>query len=394
MPPKKHSWLNGVILWSIISAAFIGPGTVTTAVKAGSQFRLGLLWAVVFSTAACIVLQEMAARITIASGKNFGQTIAFKFGKKYGLILQYITGGVVIAGCAAYEAGNILGAVSGLRLLTGVSLPLLTLFITTAAFLMLWFGRSSRLSSIMITLVLLMGIGFFIMAVAQPVTIVELTQSMLPSVPAGSELLIIGLIGTTIVPYNLFLGSGISHGQSIRTMRTGLAVSVTLGGLVTATILIAGTAVNQFSSFADLAASFRMHGSSYGAGALALGLFAAGFSSTVTAPYAAAVIAETVFDIKNKNTLRLFWILVLLTGFVFGMTDVRPVPVILAVQSLNGFILPLLVIILILVVNDVRIVGAEHRPGRWYNALLWLVFAIVLIIGLNNVYRAIIQAWG
>ncbi|MCB0548279.1 MAG: divalent metal cation transporter, partial [Phaeodactylibacter sp.] len=64
--------LSSVLFWSIISAAFIGPGTVTTAAKAGASFQLQLIWALAFSIFATIILQEAAARITLASGKNLG----------------------------------------------------------------------------------------------------------------------------------------------------------------------------------------------------------------------------------------------------------------------------------------------------------------------------------
>ena len=110
---KSPSKLSSIILWSVISAAFIGPGTVTTAVTAGSQFQTQLLWAVVFATIACIVLQEVSARIVIASGLNFGQALETKFGSKNGGWIKWIVAGPVLLGCAAYEAGNILGAVSG-----------------------------------------------------------------------------------------------------------------------------------------------------------------------------------------------------------------------------------------------------------------------------------------
>ena len=113
----KKNTLSSVILWSVISAAFIGPGTVTTAVTAGSQFKLNLLWAVTFSTIGCILLQEVSARITIASGLTFGESLIKKFGPSTGKMLQWLVGGSVIFGCAAYEAGNILGAVAGLHLL-------------------------------------------------------------------------------------------------------------------------------------------------------------------------------------------------------------------------------------------------------------------------------------
>ena len=70
----SKTW-RSVIIWSIISAAFIGPGSVTTAVAAGALYNLDLMWAVTFSIAACIALQEVAARLTIASGLNVGQAL-------------------------------------------------------------------------------------------------------------------------------------------------------------------------------------------------------------------------------------------------------------------------------------------------------------------------------
>src|SRR4051812_32937285 len=113
----KNKTISSVILWSVISAAFIGPGTVTTAASAGSMFQLDLLWAVVFATVGCIILQEVSGRLTIASGLTMGQALEIKYGKEKSQWLKFILGGPVVLGCAAYEAGNILGGVSGLNLI-------------------------------------------------------------------------------------------------------------------------------------------------------------------------------------------------------------------------------------------------------------------------------------
>ena len=73
-----------VLFWSVVSAAFIGPGTVTTATKAGAVFQFDLMWALMFSTFACLLLQEASARVTIYSIMNLGQAIAKQFeGKKW-----------------------------------------------------------------------------------------------------------------------------------------------------------------------------------------------------------------------------------------------------------------------------------------------------------------------
>ena len=382
------------MIWSIISAAFIGPGTVTTAVSAGSSFKLDLLWAVTFATLACIVLQEVAARIAIASGMNVGQTLTVKFGRRNGKFLKWLIGGSVIAGCAAYEAGNILGAVSGLNLLTGISGSILTTIVTVVSFVFLWRGSPGWISNLMMLLVVIMGISFLLVALRQELSAADvISASIRPVIPANGELLLLGLVGTTVVPYNIFLGSGISKGQTIPMMRVGIAISILIGGLITAFILIAGTAITDFSSFTNLYNDFEDKVGKGAAISLALGLFAAGFSSAITAPYASAVIVRTVFEAKEEKHIRAVWMAVLLTGFFIGLSGVRPIPVILVVQALNGLILPLLVIFLILVINDIKLIPAEFRHGLLYNVLLLIVLGAVTLISLNNVDKALISAF-
>jgi manganese transport protein len=389
----NRSRLSSVILWSVISAAFIGPGTVTTAVSAGSQFHLQLLWAVVFATIACIVLQEVSARITIASGLKLGQAMERKFGKQHGFWIKWMVGGSVVLGCAAYEAGNILGGTSGLLLLFDANGKIYTALLTLIAAAVLWSGRGKWISTIMTILVGTMGIAFFALALYGDFSFSDLLiSSVVPSIPAGSELLTLGLVGTTIVPYNLFLGSGISKGQTIPLMRLGLSISVLIGGLITAWILMAGTMVKGFTSFSELANEFQGKMGIIGTLALGIGLFAAGFSSAITSPYAASMIATSVFGAEKKSTVRLVWGAVLLTGFIFGISGVKPIPVILAVQALNGLILPLITAFLILIANDRALMPYSARHGTWYNIVLLAILGCVLLIGLNNVDKAVVSA--
>lgn len=378
----------------MISAAFIGPGTVTTAVAAGVQYQLNLLWAVSFATVGCFVLQEVSARITIASGISFGDTLIKKFGSSRGKQLQWLIGGAVILGCAAYEAGNILGAVSGMALMTGINSALLTIIICLAAAFILWWGGKQWIANIMTLLVLLMGIAFATLAAYQDVSPdAILKAAFVPTVPIGSEMILLGLVGTTIVPYNIFIGSGISKGQTIPLMRIGLAISILIGGLITAAILIAGVSISDFSSFEMLYQSIRTQVGTWGGVALALGLFAAGFSSAITSPYAASVVSSTVFGHQSKIAHRGIWLSVLLIGFAFGISQVKPIPVILAVQAINGLILPLVAGYLIIIVNDRDLIPEKYGHPWWYNLILLLTFAITLLLGLNNIDRTIATLW-
>ncbi len=389
---NKNKTISSVILWSVISAAFIGPGTVTTAATAGSLFQLDLLWAVTFATIACILLQEVSGRLTIVSGLTMGQALSRKYGEQKSTWLKFLLGGPVILGCAAYEAGNILGAVSGLNLMSSVDTKILTIVITGVSAIILWTGKRNAIGWLMTFLVALMGVAFFALAIHTPFTFTDyLKSSLLPNLPAGSELLTLGLVGTTIVPYNVFLGSGISKGQTVPLMRIGLTISVLIGGLITAAILIAGTSVKSFSNFNELAQALTENSGAIGGLALGIGLFAAGFSSAITSPYAASIIASSVFDWNNKWQ-RVTWIIVLLTGFAFGISGIKPIPVILAVQALNGLVLPLLTAYLILLINDPRIIPAEHRHSPIYNVVLLIIFGSVLLMGLNNIDKSV-SSW-
>jgi Mn2+/Fe2+ NRAMP family transporter len=300
----------------------------------------------------------------------------------------------VIAGCAAYEAGNILGAVSGLNLLTGIGISILTVIVTAVSFILLWRGSPRWISNIMMLLVVTMGLSFLLVSLTQDLGFTSIAvASIRPVIPSNGELLLLGLVGTTVVPYNIFLGSGISKGQTVPMMRVGLTISILIGGLITSFILIAGTAISDFSSFSDLYHDFEAKVGKSAAISLALGLFAAGFSSAITAPYASAVISRTVFEAREEGNARAVWIAVLMTGFVIGISGARPIPVILIVQALNGLILPLLVTFLILVINDKKLIPVEFRHGPLYNILLLIVLGAVTLISLNNVDKALISAF-
>ena len=397
---KRISFSQGfssVLLWSVLSAAFIGPGTVTTCSQAGAAYRLQLLWALTFSTIAAIILQETAARMTIASGKNLGQIIALKYGGNRGRNIKMALFIAVAFGCAAYQTGNLLGAISGaLLFIPGVSRELLTLILATGCAALLWVNNFQVLSRALGIMVAVMGIAFMYVAVQIPASIGEWAQNLVwPSVPDGSGLLIIGLIGTTIVPYNLFLGSSIGQNQSLGEMRWGIAIAVTIGGLISIAILAAGMLVTGAYSYEALANA--LNGKLGGMGVLlfGLGLFAAGLSSAITAPLAAAITAQSMFsnegrDWSAKSTnFKLVWGLVLLIGTIFSIIGIRPIPAIVLAQAINGVLLPVVTIALLFAANDKALLGAAYANGFWSNIFTLFIVGVTCFLGLNNIWQAV-----
>lgn len=389
-----------ILLWSAIAAAFIGPGTVTAAASAGASYGTALMWAVVFSVLATFVLQEASARLTIATGHDLAEVLRQRFPsgwKRAGTLV--LAGGAILIGSIAYEAGNILGGVAGVALEVDLPGPMLTVILAALAALLLAVGSPQRIAQLLAGLVALMGAGFLVTASVLAPPLGEVAQGLaVPAIPGGAELTVVALIGTTVVPYNLFLGSSLARGTSLSDTRFGLAVAIALGGLITMAIIIVGSALDGEFSFERLAALLTQELGEWAGFGLAVGLFAAGLSSAVTAPLAAALTVRGLLREADDPRwsakgwrFRGVWIAVLTAGVVFAVTGVRPVPAILLAQALNGLLLPIVAVFLMLAMRDRARLG-DAVSGPMGTAAMVSVTAIALLLGavsLSKVFTAL-----
>ena len=267
------NWIKNVGPGVLVSAAFIGPGTVTVCTLAGVNFQFALLWALLLSIVSCIVLQEMAARLGIVSQAGLSESIRKEIQNPIlrGLAIMLILSAIVI-GNAAYEAGNITGAVLGItavlsplevQLGTSFNLNIWSLVIGAVAFSLLYIGNYKLLERVFIGLVALMSISFIITAfLTQPDVSAIFEGMFVPKMGADGILTVIALVGTTVVPYNLFLHASLvsekwKDPSKIKIARKELTAAIILGGIVSMAIVICAAAPNleNVSSAADLAVS-------------------------------------------------------------------------------------------------------------------------------------------
>jgi len=394
--------IASIILWSAIVAAFIGPGTVTTAASAGAGYGMTLLWAVAFSVVATFVLQEAAARISIASGQDLAAILRTQFDSGPGRwLMLLLVPGAILLGCAAYEAGNILGGAAGAMLALDLSGGAITLTIGALAAVLLWLGSPKRIAQGLALLVAVMGLGFVALAasIAAPPGEI-LSGTLVPRLPEGAGIIAVALVGTTVVPYNLFLGSSLARGESLSETRFGLAVAILLGGLITGAVLVVGSALVGDFSFEALAALLEERFGVWARSAFAMGLFAAGLTSAVTAPLAAALTARGLFGAVNDPRwqadgarFRTVWLLVLLVGLGFGLTGVRPVVAIVLAQAFNGLLLPLVATYLLLAANNKDTLGAQAN-GLFGNVIGGLVVLAAAGLGISSIWKAAQAAFG
>ena len=390
-------WVKDIGPGVLIAAAFIGPGTVTLCTIAGVSYGYSLIWAIILSIFATIFLQELSLRIGLATKMNVAEVIRKSvksvFLNRFLLILIVSS---ILIGNAAYEAGNITGASLGISgIINYKAINNIPLFIGIIAFVILYQGNSKIIERSLIILVLLMSLSFFLTAIiTRPDISALLAGIFTPKVNEKSILIVLGLIGTTVVPYNIFLHSSlvIEKWDSIKELKTARIesfISIFLGGIVSLSIIVTAASVNtqDVDSIIDLAKGLEPLYGKFAIYFLGIGLFASGITSSITAPLAASYVAKSCFGWKGsmKSTkFRLVWILVLLFGVIVSMIDINPIEIIKFAQFSNSLLLPIITIILLWIVNNNRITGSQYSYN-YQNIFGVIIIIISIVLGARGI---------
>lgn len=384
---------------AIIAAAFIGPGTVTVCTLAGVQHGLVLLWAVLLSAFITIIFQNMAVRISIVKQQDITTVLSHSI--KSPVLRNSILGGVVAAiviGSCAYEAGNITGGSLGIDTFYELKFGnnnISPLVVGLLAFLALWFGNSKIIMNILTVMVIIMSASFFISAtLVFPDLFSFLSGLFIPKIPENSLMLVLGVIGTTVVPYNLFLHAAIAKKQwknkdGIAAARKDTIIAVLVGAFASMAIIVSASALKgvEIKSALDMAEGLSPIYGSISKYLVSTGLFAAGITSAITAPLAAAFVMTSVFgwntDVKSKP-FRIIWIMILLSGVLFSSFGYNPIELIQFAQIANGLLLPIIAILIIWINHQKSIMGI-YQSTLFQTTLSSLLIFIIIILGLKGI---------
>jgi len=386
-------WFRDIGPGVLIAAAFIGPGTVTLCTIAGASFGYSLIWAIILSIFSTIVLQEMSLRIGLITKMNLAQVIRINIKSKFlnRLLLILIISSILI-GNAAYEAGNITGASLGISaILNSQSINYIPIFIGLIAFIVLYQGDYKVLERSLVFLVLIMSISFFITAIITKPDINALINGVItPKIDSNNLTIILGLIGTTVVPYNLFLHSSLvsekwNSVNKLKVARFESFFSILIGGLVSLSIIITAASVNNkdVNGVIDLAKGLEPLYGNFAIYFLGIGLFASGITSSITAPLAAAYVAKSCFgwqDSLKSRKFRAIWIIILIIGVLVSMVKINPIEIIKFAQFSNSLLLPIIAIILLWLINNKNIISNKYSY-RYQNIFGFLIVIISLILG-------------
>jgi len=385
----------------LVAAAFIGPGTITACTIAGVSFGYALLWAMLLSIVATMVLQEMAARLGIVTQKGLADIIKQELQNKWlKVFVITVVLGAILIGNTAYEAGNIGGATLGLEAIFGkLYNKFYPLIIGVLSFVLLWLGSYKSLEKIFVGLIGLMSFSFIITAILTKPNLSKIISGLfIPSMPSDSLLTVIALVGTTVVPYNLFLHASLVNEKwksksDLKTARWDTIISIGLGGVVSMCVIIAAAAIpgDEVKNAMDLAMGLEPLFGNTARYFMGIGLFAAGITSSITAPLAAAYVANSCFGWKASFKdwrFRMVWVSILLIGVVFLSFGIKPIEVIKFAQVANGILLPAIAVLLVWMVNKSSVMGA-YKNTVIQNIGGYLIIAFSLFLGLKSIFKVI-----
>eukprot|EP00937_MAST-01D_sp_MAST-1D-sp2_P001066 g1066.t1 len=434
--------VKSLLFWSMLAASTVGPGTVVMCSKSGSTYGLALLWALLVASVVAYTMQEGSARLSIVSGRDFGQAMQEYFGERFAGVCRFLAGGIVL-GNLAYQCNNFVGAMASIYLLTPDE-PLVriggSVALGAGAVAVLLVGRVDAISEALGWVVLLMTGLFAAAAAAIPTAGGDVLQGMfVPSLPQGAGVTVLSLMGTTAIPFNIFLSSSCAEGYTLPAMRRGVAFATLMTLILSSVIVIVGTSVKlgagELFTVDAIGAALRTALGDSVQRVFAVGLFAAAFSSALAVALGAAIACRSLLappprtavfaaaadgggggeggaaedggaaPVKRRATLRerhpslvgdnieredegFDWapqgaryrgVMVALVSVaaIVAAADADTITVVMLAQVVNGCLLPAVATCLLLLLNEPRFVRA--RPQTTVeNALLLAVVAMTI----------------
>ncbi|WP_430746767.1 Nramp family divalent metal transporter [Bacteroides gallinaceum] len=382
----------------LVTVGFIDPGNWASNFAAGSDFGYTLLWVVTLSTVMLIVLQHNVAHLGIVTGLCLSEA-AHRYVPRW--IARPILGSAVLASISTSLA-EILGGAIALQMLVGMPIVWGALLTTVLVVVLLFTNSYRRIERGIIGFVSVIGLSFlyelFLVDIDWPLAA---RSWVVPSIPQGSLLIIMSVLGAVVMPHNLFLHSEVVQSReynkgddrSIRrllkyefydtlfSMGVGWAINSAMILLAASTFFAQGVQVEELQQAKSLLDPLL--GNQAGT-IFALALLMAGLSSTVTSGMAAGSIFAGMFgepyhikDIHSRLGVLLSLGVALLV--IFFIND--PFQGLIISQMVLSVQLPFTVFLQVGLTSSRRVMG-EYANSRWSTFVLYTIAAVVSVLNL------------
>jgi manganese transport protein len=385
----------------LVSVGYMDPGNWATDLEGGARFGYSLIWVLLLSNLMALLLQTLSARLGIVTGRDLAQSCGDEYPKPVTIALWLLCEIAIIA-C---DLAEVLGTAIALQLLFGLPLVWgvsITAFDAVVLLALQRFGVR-KLEASIITLVLIVGACFLIEIILAKPDLGGILSGAVPSLPDGSLVIAIGIIGATVMPHNLYLHSALVQTRRFAQTPEGKREAckfnfydtlIALNGalFINGAILVLSAAV-FFSKAIQVTEIQQAHqllspllGTTFAGILFAVALLSSGQSSTVTGTLAGQIVMEGFVHIRIRPVVRR-----VITRAIAIIPAVLVISLMGEASSLNLLItsqvvlslqLSFAVIPLIHFTSSKRLMG-EFVNKLWVKIASWITACIVLSLNIK-----------
>ena len=412
VPPANASFLRKLLAFmgpgALVAVGYVDPGNWATSIEGGSEFGYTLLSVILIASLIATLMQEMAARLGIATSMDLAQATSASVGKKSAFFLWVLTECAIIA----TDIAEVIGSAIALKLLFNIPI-LLGVTITTLDVLLLLLLQKRNFRIIENIVIILMATIFIIFAyeiVLSNPTISDLVQGYIPSsdIVTNPSILFVGLgiLGATVMPHNLYLHSSIIQTRSyertekgkkeaVKFARIDSIFSLTVAFLINSMILVLGASAfygngQVVSGIEDAYALLAPTiGASIASTLFAVALLASGQNSTITGTLSGQIVMEGFIHLRVKPWVRRIITRLLAVIPVFIVTIIAgengTANLLILSQVILSMQLPFALVPLVLFTSNKQKMGSFVN-STWVKIVAWTATVVIICL---NIYLVI-----
>ncbi len=388
----------------LVTVGFIDPGNWATNIEGGARFGYGLLWVITLSTVMLIVIQNMAAKLGIATGKSLAVNIREYFSPPVAALL----GCTIVLACVATDVAELLGGAIGFKLLLGMPLWTGALLTVVLEVFLIVSQRYHRLESIIMGFLGIVGLCYLAeLLIVKPDWPQVFPAMVVPAVNRESIYVAMAILGAVVMPHNIFLHSNVIHSRKwgitegekmalLRYEKIDTLAAMLMGWVVNSAMIVVAAAV--FARHQVVVASIEQAAVTLKplAGPLAGLLFAvalvfAGVGSSLTSSMAEVnVITGFLGKPEDPRTLlyRCSVFVTALPSFLIILLAMDTYRILIFSQVVLSVQLPFTLVPLVILCRDGERMGG-FRSGPWEFAAAGLISAVVIVLNLYLLYTTI-----
>jgi manganese transport protein len=390
----------------IVTVGFIDPGNWATNIEGGSKFGYQLLWVITLSTFMLIIIQHMAAKLGIATGKSLAVNIRENFSPPISAIL----GLTIVLACVATDVAELIGGAIGFNLLFNFPLWLGALVTVLLEVFLIVSQRYHRLETIIIGFLAIIGICYLIeILIVNPDWAVIAPSIIIPKVDRTSIYIAMGILGAVVMPHNVFLHSNVIHSRKwgisenekltlIRYEKIDTLAAMLMGWLINSAMIIVAAAVffnNHVlvDSIEQASATLKPLAGPLAGLLFAIALVFAGVGSSITSSMAEVNVITGFLGRPEDPRTLLYKFSVFITAipsFLIIVLSLDTFHILILSQVVLSVQLPFTLIPLLMLCRNKKLMGNLRSDYKEFITAL-IISLIVISLNLYLLYSLIVK---